>query len=1011
MNVISLRTIWHFCLLSILCITFPLPGYGQDVAPLKSGYEDAVTLFEKKRYGLAKSLFEDFISQNPEHLKTQEAHIYMARCDIKLKNPNFEYNASNLLDQNQDNVQSRALRYELTNWYFSNKQYREAIALMENHTRSTYKNEQEILAHFQLAYALMHTLRYREASQLFKKLAESDFKKEDSNYYLGFLLANEQDYAGALKALQIATQNKTYKQKAYARIAEIHHYQGNYQAVIDLEAVIPESKMTDNTRLVFAWAAYKIQNYDLAYGYLARYFDKVEVTAQEEALLFAYAYAAQEIREMAVAQQAYRKLSTRTSNDSIKQIALFNAVNVALENNEPKQALQFATEAQAVNIDPLIHKNTEWIILCLLYKNRTYKAFVPQAVQFHEAQAKNMQAEELLIFRRMIATALHEMKDYRRLQAFLQQYAQADPELSKLAYNIELNNAIELLNSEYFHEALAAFQALYQKKNKYANTAFLHYYIAETYQHLENSERALYFYEQALAAGSDEKIKNLSHFSLAYHYYNTDSYDMALKHFHAYIEAESEDQSRIYEAHARIGDAYYAKFAEKPQDKNLFSFAIKHYDYALTDKSNTLSQHAPRLNLARLYAYNRNYNKAIFQIETLLERSTQTPDMLFPIYEEKAEIYIAANLPEAAIRLFENLIEENKFSTQLPNAYLKLGNILERTQNREEAIDVYKHVVQKFVKYPAAELSINFLINMESAGASIPDLEIYVANYEKYNPQSDIPLIRRLNKARDLLFNDEKPEAQKLLESIISSTESLKTKSSAHYLLGKALLEDNPKLAAYHLLEVALVGDNQSEYLDSKMLAADIKFKMSEYATAEELFAFVENNSREEAQRLRASLGLAEIYFKRHQFSEAIIKAERLKSQSSEGSYFANAASLIIVKAANQAKRPINEETLSAMANQNIGARYAAEFLFNIGVLFEQNQNAQSALQAYERVINQTTADNYLEFKEKAQFQKALILHKQGDAQSAIMMLEELSKQSQSQSLREQALLWIEKIK
>jgi len=371
----------HFCL--ILLLPGFLTAQKTSVFTEKTAeFERGLDLYDQGIYGAAFSAFEhsskiDDANNDPKvTLLTAKSKLMMGKSSVRIGKPDAEMVMLTYFRQNQPDALAYEAVMDLGNYYYSRKNYDEAISFYAMIDPTTLSDEQKSEIKFKQGYAQFFKKKYPEAKSSFGAIKNIKNKYYDqANYYYGLSCYYTDDFDNAVAAFKLLTQSKRYKSVVPAHICQILLAQKKYDELIAfVEPLLGDSdiKKQPELRQMLGQAYFGKGDYEKALPYLEEYTENTSKKTNEDYFrlgvsqykikeynkavtnlkalegdntemgMYAMFYSGDaylKLNDKNAARNAFQKASTKDYDKQVVEESLFNYAKLSIELGYDKEAL------------------------------------------------------------------------------------------------------------------------------------------------------------------------------------------------------------------------------------------------------------------------------------------------------------------------------------------------------------------------------------------------------------------------------------------------------------------------------------------------------------------------------------------------------------------------------------------------------------------------------------------------------------------------------------------------
>lgn len=681
-------------------------------------YCKAMEMFNKKTYGPAGKLFEEYIQQkeNDNNIYTENAEYYKLVCAVKMKESDALPLAIEFGKKYPESAYLESVFFEMGKLYFYEKKYRPALNVFKQVTANKLTYEDQSEYYYKRGYCLFKINKPDQAIVDFEKVIKT--KNEytvPATYYYAHIKYLKHQYDEALLLFNKIKNNRRFSKYIPNYLINIYFEKKEYQKVINegekYYRKVPSKSKVEIARLL-ANSYYELENYGKAHDYFLIYergtrsigpeenykigvvkyksgeyngaignFQKATKVRTEIAqsawyyLGFCYLNTSQD----KFARDAFLKASQMSGNDEIKTDALFNYVKTTIQTGG----------------DPY---NDEIKIL-------------ENFINDNHASPRLNEAYDLLV--QLFLTS----KNYQAALESIDKTGKPNKRLQNIYQDLAYAKGIELYGRSDFNGAIRFFDKAGKypsDKNMYAQTLF---WKGDAYYQLHQFKSAAKYYNLFLKQKSalKSRLYPTALYNLGYATFNQKDYSTATKYLKRFIRNGKGSYKLINDAKLRLADTYYIQ-KEYQQALKLYSKVAdantQDADYALYQK-------------ASCYGSQGNFNKKIETLNSFVRRYRNSPLYTDVLYEI-ASTYLILHDQRHAIISFDKIVKERPKSVYAVKALTKMGMLYYNNNQYEQAIKVFKQVVNKYPASSEATEALNSLKNIYTETGHVDDYFTYV---------------------------------------------------------------------------------------------------------------------------------------------------------------------------------------------------------------------------------------------------------------------------------------------
>lgn len=730
--------------------------YAQETAIFRDAneaYKHGMELYEQGLFGAAQQEFRKIKARqravhqaNHDDMLVARAGLYDAMCAIRLKHPDSERLALDFIRDNEPSDIADVAKLEISNYYFNEGQYDQAIGFLENINEFTLSNEQIIDRKFKLAYSYFVTKNFVDARILFNEIRDiQDEYYYPANYYYGVAAFFDYDYESALAAFQKVDASKKYGRVVPYYIAQIYFARGEYDELIAYATPLSQDpairyRLEINKLIGSAW--FERGDYMRALPYFITYNEQALEISEKDA--YQLAFTQYQLGQYEQAIPSFEEL--RGIDSRLGQNALYNLADSYLRTGEKTTARNAFLLASRMEYDREIQEISRFNYAKVSYDlgndRDAIRALqsIPRTSPYHnEAQA-------------LLSDVFVNSRDYEKALELLERMPGKNAELVQAYQKVAYARGVQLYNDERFNEARAMFNRSLQSTPDRKTKALSKYWLGEMSYVEEDYNKAILHFNDFLNIASrvhdlpDEASEYIAHYNLGYAYLRQGRYDVAAGHFQDavnglrlglnYVQNPYIKDHVLPDATLRAADSYfktnnYLKATEYYDDA--IKYKYEDYHYALFQRAIIQGLRNPNDPAEGLIAMENLYKKH--------PDSDYADDAIF----SNGVTYLDAGNYTKAQSVFEILLNRYPKSEYLNQTLLKLGLIHINQGEYRLALGRYKDVFKYNPNSQEAEVALK---GVKAAYLELDDLDGFIT-FKQNLPGYEVTDLEKEN----ILFN------------------------------------------------------------------------------------------------------------------------------------------------------------------------------------------------------------------------------------------------------------------
>ncbi|NPA36118.1 MAG: tetratricopeptide repeat protein [Chlorobi bacterium] len=877
-------------------------------------FDKAYELFQKEKYGMARILFNEYITKNSEtgsYLHLSEAAFYEALCATRLENEDMLYKWEKYLKDFPESNRHPYVYYYIGDYYLQKNRYGTASRWFKKVKPSGLDNKTKEAFFFKTGYALFMRKDYDSALSYFKRVPANSKKYHTSVvYYTSHILYEKGKYDKALKGFQELEDDKAFGKVVPFYIAQIYYLKKDYDKAIEYALPLTEQgskkRQADMSRIV-ADSYFAKKEYKKAIPYYEKVLKLSDEPKREDYyhLGFSYYFAKNY-------QKAAENLSKVTSkDDQMSQNAYYHLGDCYLKMNDKKRARVAFEAASKYDFDKEIQEDAMLNYIKLNYElsyspfNEIINSFLKFIEMFPNSD-KIDQAYEYL------GKAFLTTKNYREALQSMEKIKQKTPTVYRAMQRVALFRGLELFTDLNYNDAIDFFtySLKYGDYDKSLKLKAL-YWRGEAYYRTgdyENAKKDYLAFIHTPGSYTMEEFKT-AHYNIGYVFFKQKNYNQAKVWFNKFLKLKNNyDRVMIGDALNRLGDCYYVE----RDFKNAIAYYDRAAEYPESAADYALFQKGFCLGLQK------KYNQKISVLKALVNQYPKSP-YVDDAYYEIGKSYVALNDLPRAIRNYKIVKEKFPRSNYARKAMLQLGLVYYNNGDYENSKAFYKRVVNEFPGTPEA---MDALVGLRNVYMEENNLDGYL-NFA--NSLGGFAKVEEREKdslsfvaAEKLYMKGDCPKAVSSFKKYIRNFPKGMFLLNAHFYKADCQYragEYDEALQSYEYV----ANREQSLFTEEALLrTGEIYYMNKNYEKALTYFQRLEEEGEREENRLEARIGEMRCYKKLKRYRECITASEKV---------------LLSPKLSDEIKR---------------------EALFNKGISYLESGDTDSALGAFRQVANNT---------------------------------------------------------
>ena len=686
-------------------------------------FERGLDLYDRGVYGSAYSAFESaaVVKDNeitPEtDLLSMKSKLMMGKSAVRMGKPDAELVMLSYFRKNVPDALAYEAVLDLGNYYYSKRQYEEAISFYQMIDPSTLTDDQRSEFKFKEGYAQFVKKKFPEAKSSFNQIRNIQNEYYyPANYYYALSAYYTNDYNNAIEAFKRVQDSKKYKSIVPIHIAQIMLAQKKYDDLIAYAEPLmddPEIRQQTELRQMLGQAYFEMGQYDKAMPYLE---EASAGGSKREEDLFQLGVTQYKLKEYKKAITTLQSLAEQ--NSEMGMYAMFYLADSYLKLGDKQAARNAFLKASGKKFDNQINEEALFNYAKLSVELGYDREAINTLQNIKSNSPYYNESQEL------ITDVLLNTKDYEKAIKILESIPNKSPRMQETYQQVLFYRGVQFHNQKGYDQALSYFQKAINTGTDKKVRLQAHMLTGDAHYHLgkmkESKEELLQFIEMARGTSGLPPQNSIAaaQYDLGYIYLSEGNYKTSLTQFDQALTAfrkisASEDEyiaKRIVpDIVLRIGDNYLKNnnYAQATQyfneaiDKKYANFVYALYQTAIID------------------GLQRDMSGKIRGLNNIAD-NYKTSDYADDALLELGNTYDAMDRPQEATNALKRLITDYGQKSNLTNkAYLKLGLVTYNQNDYTSALNYYKQVVKN---NPTRE---------ESDAAMTAIKEIYINDLKK----------------------------------------------------------------------------------------------------------------------------------------------------------------------------------------------------------------------------------------------------------------------------------------
>lgn len=838
-----LRNVLFCCFL--LAFVFNL--YGQKTAKynfMEELWETASGLYDKGMYVPAQKLFMQILMHNGVEYSAykDEAAYYVAMCALNLFNYDAEYQLINFLELNPESSKTNSATFQMGNYYFRNKKYKEALEWYEKVKRVDLTADEQSEYFFKMGFSHF-------ARKDFDKAAKSFYESRDANtiygpmslYFYSHIKYINQQYQTALNGFLKLESNPSFKDIVPFYISQIYYLMERYQQVTEYAPKLLEgltgAEAAEIAKII-GMSYYRLAKYNEAVQYLQTYMRNTSSPTDYDYYELGYSF--YNLGKYSEAAANFTKI--KSLQDTLSQYAYYHLGDCYLKLENKVEARKSFEMASKYNFNPVIKEDALFNFAQLSFElsmspfNEAINAFNKYIKEYPNSPRVGKAYDYLV-------DAFLSTKNYQGAISVIENMKNRTPKIDAAYQRLTYFRGLEHFIEQKFNEAITMFEkSLEYKIYDREIAALANYWRAEANYRLGKTDLAISQFKEFVSTPTGSvKLDEFSkaHYNLGYLYFNKKEYATANSWFRKFeMQPGNENTTILNDALNRIGDCYFIS--------KEFAPAAEYYKKAVA-----IGKIVPDYSLYQLalsYSGLKQPQQKIWSLRRVVNEFPESEYAGNANFEIGRTYHVDLNRTDSAKFYYNRVIVNYPKSSVKRSALTNIGAIYFSENNYNKALEVLKQVI---AEYPGTEEAANanqmikdIYIAMENPGGYIE----YVNNQGSGVVVSEDEQDEILWLSAKKLYIDKKyNEALNALKNYLNKFPNGKYKTEAHYFKAELHFYFEEKDLALPSYRIVADAPRNSFTEESMLKAASILFDKNDFATAlsyyEKLYPISENKS------------------------------------------------------------------------------------------------------------------------------------------------------------------------
>ncbi|HKK41344.1 MAG TPA: tetratricopeptide repeat protein, partial [Bacteroidales bacterium] len=769
----------------LLVFVLGLPGYSQapfTASQMNSEFNRGMDLFNKEKYPAAIKLFDSFMNKNDDkdQVLVAEAEYFRALSAIRLFNGDAEYRMAMYISRHPESPRLNEARLELGDYFFENKNYRNAVKWYETVNRQELKPEKLPEYFFRLGYSLYMRGNKPRALLMFSEIKDIDTEyTPPAVYYFSQIAYEQKMYRTAMEGFMRLKDDETFGSIVPFYIVQMLYLQKDYDGILSMAPDLVKSAGKERVVELYRFigdAYYNKGNYKEAVPYLEKYAESARASAREDKYELGYCY--YKTGETDKAIKIF--LEIRPGNDILSQNVWNILGDCYLQQGDKKRAQLAFGQASKLSFDKKIQEESLLTYAKLTY-DISYSPFGEAIAAFQEYIDQYPGSPRIQEAYDYLVATFTQLKNYKAALAALDKIPEKDQRLSEAYQRVAFFRGLELFKNLDFEAAADMFdRSLKYEKYDRSVRARAIYWRGEARYRLGQYDKAVSDYETFMGIPGAMSLPEykLVRYNLGYALFNTKEYAAALNHFKTFESSSSDIQPDVLaDTRDRIADCYFMS----TDYRDAVTYYDKVIDYRNLDADYAMYQKGFSMGLMN------DEQGKVNVLTDLTERYPESPYVPEAIYERGRASVVMENYKDGEAD-FLKVISDYPASQYVPAAMVQLGLLYYNLGSDDKAIAEFKKVVDDYKSTAEARAAMTGLRN---AYVDKNDVESYFAYVKTLNGYGDVNMSEKdsllYTSGENLYISADYGRATDVFRNYLNEFPSGSFRQNAQYYLAQCL--------------------------------------------------------------------------------------------------------------------------------------------------------------------------------------------------------------------------------
>ncbi len=687
-------------------------------------YQVGLDLLEKQKYGAAQKEFMKVVSSkgNISNATLGNSSFYIAKCAVELFNKDAEYLLLNFISGYPGNANYEPAIYELGNYYYRLKRYKNAVEWLAKVDQSELDAEKKDEINFKVGYSHYMMNEYEKAANAFFVMKDGNSKYATAaQYYYAHINYVNEKYETALQSFLKLRESEAFAPVVPYYIAQIYYRQGKYDEVLKYAPGLLDSVNTKNgleiSRMV-AESYYRQEKYKEALPYLLDYEKNSPAANSKDYYAVAFSY--YRIGDYEKAASYFQKVIS--ANDSLSQNAYYHLADCFLHTGNKRSARNAFQSAGKSDLDPSIQEVSQFNYAKLSYELN----FQSVAIESFRNFIKNFPASRYIAMaNEMMIDVYASTHNYKDAITALEGVENKSQNLKAVYQKVTYFRGVELYMDNKPAEAIKLFEQSLSMPLDQKLVAEANYWSGEAYYKINNYEESIKFNSDFLVTPAALRTShyNTANYNIGYACFKKEDYNNSQTYFRKYIaDKKQTDDARYDDALLRIADCFFMM-------KNQVS-ALDYYNQAIA--ANAKAADYALYQKAIILGVQGKMNEKISALQKLMDKYPKSVYYDDALYEAGQASLIAGD-NDQSVKYFRKVMSDYPTGIFARKAELGEALVFYNTKQDDRAMAAYKKIVQKYPNTEESRQALTQIKNISVSQNKVDDYLMYVKNIPDAN--------------------------------------------------------------------------------------------------------------------------------------------------------------------------------------------------------------------------------------------------------------------------------------